>query len=779
MDSSFLKRRYFECLIVILYLLCGFVPYFRSVDKIAPQFVYLATLNIISSFYILFSSKKVSFNYASYPIISLFALSIWSFFSLIYAINKAEVLIETSRVIIYLFTMVNIYLLVKKNKKLIKYIPYAISLILIIEMTLVFERFYVLYDAQKFSRTMGLRSFTGNINITAFNFLLKFPFLLLTLARIRISSVFKILTLSAFTFCLLLLGSRGANITFVLITIIIIASSFILKEKYFILKRQLPIFLISIMAGGLINYFTFQNTKSLNVISRTTSFNDDSTQQRLRFYKAAFSSILDSPFTGVGIGNWKIHATGFDKPFMQDYTVPYHVHNDFLEITAELGILGFILFFGIFFYIAYLIFNSVKSKEYLNNDLFYIVSACCISLIVYLADSFLNFPFTRPLMQVQNIFYLIVILVSIGNKKFIPPLLSLRFNQKNLLKKGLLFIIITSGLSFSSYISLRLYNSFVDQQFLIAAGNGTFTEYSREYVESIDSKLPSITASTLPIETLKASLIMNVVDVEQIDDTLQYMINQGRKQNPFFPFNELTNSIYHIKQLRPDSGYVYAKKAFYELPNHTVHFELLTDIIEAYKDSIELEKAMNYLKEDLRPFFYERYLSVSSNIKNNLGLTEEVFLERYNSKNPDNDKKKSYNAIFQIGKKNVEDGYFESLNAEKYFKNKEFEKAAKSYKKAYGFNPTEVSYYENSANAYMQLGEDETAIQILKEVISKLNPKTGKAEYLLAIIYLGQEDYVFGCKYLTKSKQKGFGIPDIMFKNFCKSENKEQNKSSE
>ena len=160
-------------------------------------------------------------------------------------------------------------------------------------------------------------------------------------------------------------------------------------------------------------------------------------------------------------------------------------------------------------------------------------------------------------------------------------------------------------------------------------------------------------------------------------------------------------------------------------------------------------------------------------------MTEEVFLERYNSKNPDNDKKKSYNAIFQVGKKNVEDGYFESLNAEKYFKNKEFEKAAKSYTKAYGFNPTEVSYYENAANAYMQLGEDETAIEILKKVISKLNPKTGKAEYLLAIIYLGQENYVFGCEYLTKSKQKGFGIPDIMFKKFCRSENKDQNKSSE
>jgi hypothetical protein len=38
-----------------------------------------------------------------------------------------------------------------------------------------------------------------------------------------------------------------------------------------------------------------------------------------------------------------------------------------------------------------------------------------------------------------------------------------------------------------------------------------------------------------------------------------------------------------------------------------------------------------------------------------------------------------------------------------------------------------------------RLGDDKKAIEILKEVITKLNPKTGKAEYLLGIIYIGME----------------------------------------
>ena len=35
----------------------------------------------------------------------------------------------------------------------------------------------------------------------------------------------------------------------------------------------------------------------------------------------------------------------------------------------------------------------------------------------------------------------------------------------------------------------------------------------------------------------------------------------------------------------------------------------------------------------------------------------------------------------------------------------------------------------------MQLGNDEKAIELLNEVITKLNPKTGKAEYLLELFF--------------------------------------------
>ena len=762
--------KYFEVFLVVCFLIVGFVPYLDAVDKIAPQFLYLSILNSIASFYNFFNYKKINFRYAGYVLLSLFSLSIWSFFSLFYAINKAEVLIETSRIIIYLLSFVNLYLLQSKNKEILNYIPYILTLILVLELTLVYERFFERFTYEGYSRDMGLRAFAGNINITAFSLLFKLPFLLYVISDLKAKYIFTLLALSSYSFCLFVLGSRGANLFFVVI-VIITSLLYLYHKKYqFISKKYFYLFLFSILIGGSINSYLFKGNQSLNVIQRSTNLDTSSTQQRLRFYNAAIESISERPFFGVGIGNWKLHATEYDKPYMKDYTVPYHVHNDFLEVFAELGFFGVIFYYGIYLWIFFLIFKSIKDKEFFDKKYSILIIPSLLSILVYLADSFLNFPFTRPIMQIQNLFIWALILVIIARNFKSKNFLSFQIFHGNIKQRAILLILILSGLCFSSFISLKVFQSFKEQQFLTAAGNGGYTNYTINYVESIDSTLPSITATTIPIETLKANLIYNKLSDGEIDDSLHNMISEGKKANPFLPYNELTKSVLYIKQKNPDSAYVYAKKAFYSIPNHNLHFALLLDIAEALKDSLEVNKAINSISAELRNEFYEKYLEVSFNIKNNIGVTESKFLEKYSSKNPDSDYSKIFNTMFEVGKKNVEDGYFESQIAKKYFNEKKFENAAESFVRAFGFNPLELSYYENAANSYMQAGKDEKAIEILKDVISKLNPKTGKSEYLLGIIYIGQKKNIKGCEYLKKSKAKGFPVNDYLFRKFCASD---------
>ena len=195
------------------------------------------------------------------------------------------------------------------------------------------------------------------------------------------------------------------------------------------------------------------------------------------------------------------------------------------------------------------------------------------------------------------------------------------------------------------------------------------------------------------------------------------------------------------------------------------------DIVEAFKDSLELKKVISEYDGDLSNEFYEKYLSVSYNIKNKIGLTDSIFLEKYNSKNPDSDVYKTYRALGGVGLKNVEEGYLESLTATKLFEEKKFKEAALSFVKASKLNPLEVSYLENAANSYMQFGDEQRAIEILEKMIRELNPKSGKAEYLLGILFIGEKKNIEGCEYLNKSLEKDFNIPDIIFQRFCNLEN--------
>ena len=130
-------------------------------------------------------------------------------------------------------------------------------------------------------------------------------------------------------------------------------------------------------------------------------------------------------------------------------------------------------------------------------------------------------------MQIQNLFFWSLILVTLKYSYKIHLFdFILRINTTKIVGAILIFL----ASIFTIYISIRVYSSFVDQQFLTAAGTGNLKQYKKEQVFSIKSDIPSITASTVPIETLKTNLLYNI---DYLDDTLHYMVEKRKTQNPF------------------------------------------------------------------------------------------------------------------------------------------------------------------------------------------------------------------------------------------------------
>ena len=100
------------------------------------------------------------------------------------------------------------------------------------------------------------------------------------------------------------------------------------------------------------------------------------------------------------IGNWKIKSIDTNKKNIVGYQVPYHVHNDFLEIAAEKGLIGLglylaILFFGFKNAIVKFLKNTFTKSKLDENYLQWI--SISIYAFIFLIDSNVNFPFYRPI----------------------------------------------------------------------------------------------------------------------------------------------------------------------------------------------------------------------------------------------------------------------------------------------------------------------------------------------------------------------------------------------
>ena len=745
----------------VLLLGIGYVPYLSAMDKMATQFLFLSIVNLIYLSFLFFfyntfkESVKDSFN--NKYLIALFLFVIISFSGYYYALNKVEVIVNSTKMLTYFLCFLLSLIFINRIKNPIKFFILIVFIGLLIDNIWITLRFIERFDPTRGNRDMGLRAFSGNINITAFVLSLKVVIVSFLLShKNKLWRLIVLCILSWSFFNIFLMGSRGANLS------ILIASIFILIfSKRFFSKNFVFNYLLAVSIGVIINQSIFLQNDDYNVLTRTVKLNNASSNQRLRFFSHAFKSISENPILGVGSGNWKIESIKYDRMNMYEYTVPYHAHNDVLEIFTEVGALGGFLFFSFFVYwlIGFLKLFKHSNKHSIKKQRFLFL--LFVSTIIFFIDVNLNFPTSRP---VEFIFF-ITILVLIFKEQKLSQLKLIKHKSTINRMPSLLFLIFSFLLGIISiYPNYKNYESFVDQNFLTVAARGDFYEYDEDYVYQYDSEIPNLTATTIPIEAMKANLIINIGAQK---DTLLGLIDKGRKANPYIGYPEIIKSLFYIRDKNLDSAYYYSKQAFYKIPNHQTHFNLLFDLIEYHKDTLELDRAYSYFKTPIREEFSKRYLELSNRMKTKMGPSEENVINKLFKLNPNDETIYIYKVINEVGKLEVEEAYFLGLKADEEYEKGNYLKAGELFEKASKKNPQENSHYENAANSFMKGGKIDYAIKIIEKYIPKNNPKTGKAEYLLGIMKISKKDYKGGCEALNLSKEKGFSIPDIIFQKFC------------
>ena len=374
----------------------AFIPSLGALDKANTHWLFLS---VIPLFFLKNSLNFSSFKSKIFIVYTLFISQV--LLSLFYTNNFNISVVDLSRHLI-LFSCLVFFLSLLHSRKFSFY-----NISLLVSFFLMYEAIASLWSVIRFIlnngfdfsiitsiETDGLKGLMGNRNITTASIVIKIPFLFYLIYQSKFS--YKVL-FGCLSFLpalsLFLINSRAALLSFIFIVSVVSFLIFLFHIKKisslpFILT---PLFFAFLFASSLTPDDNSVTSSRLSSIK----FTNESSSQRFFLWENAVDYISQNPFIGCGIGNWKVESAAYWGSYGNKYLVPFHAHNDFLEFSTELGIIGGLTYFILFFLIIYKSFISYfKSKDFKFLILF-------SSFVALFIDSFLNFPFERPLIQVM------------------------------------------------------------------------------------------------------------------------------------------------------------------------------------------------------------------------------------------------------------------------------------------------------------------------------------------------------------------------------------------
>lgn len=777
--SSFIKNRYMKSkslntsnflpLIIIFCFLCiGFVPNWGAVDKIAPQWLTLSILNTASLIIIIlnpsyFSSKilRVSKNGIA---LFYFGFLVWGALSYYYAINSVEVIVNITRHVNTFFMYLHLLLFISGIKNKINIISWAIVIILGVEI------YAVLIEAYNMSLTPDgikpgvLKGVTANRNIGAFSLAVKIPFVLYLILFSRKFSIKISLGILVFLTILglSLISSRASYIAVLLVSVMYLSFNFYEFYKDQNPKKLIPslYIIIPVITALLSNQLILSGSNTANAFERastiTVDTSDGSINQRLRYYQDVLTQITNSPFIGTGLGNWKLASIDYDKDDIEGYIVPYHAHSDFIQLGAELGIIGFLLYLGVFAFGAYSVYNILRSNFHTRKEKVFVYFLLA-ALGVYTIDANLNFPIARP--QVLAPWAMIMAFISFYYNQIKEY--EIKTNKKFL---SMIYVIVGLFIFIPTLnITNTVYNSHKSQMTILRDFNSNQYNIPLNQIESFVPTVPNITVTTIPMDAIKARYYNYY---QKYDKALEHLENASN-QNPYLMYPELLASQIYSKKGNKSKAKELARKAFFNLPNNAMHASNYMSILIQDKDKEGLNEAFGKLTYKNRLDNWKNYLIAVTNI---FQPGDEIQTDRAKKATKLFSGNKEIYQLYKLislGAQRINDGLNYSNSALTYFNQGNHLKAVEEFEKAISADPLEYSYRENIATSYYLLDDLNNSLKHIDVVINDLNPLDGKCEYIKALIFLKFGDPAGACPLLRTSRDSGYSQAEITYDQYC------------
>jgi O-antigen ligase len=758
-----------------LYLMVHFISELDASDVMGPQWLYTSCIDLLGIVFIYMHRKDCApaiqgvFKY-KFTIVFTFLVA-WAALSYFYAINPTETLVTGARLLTTYLVFIVLSILFYKQplSALLTAISVIMACVLLIDSLMLLKTFSSnLTNMSLDENILALRGNHGNKNVRAASLLIKFPFVLWLIINNKLQvKVLTALLLVLGVTALLILNTRSTYVGLIIIAIIFITTTIYFKNKqnkkailtqiaYLIVPIVIGYFIANVFLDTAVQMQDTQGgygtvTKRIGDITLASEENS-----RIRLWKNAIDYTIKHPLMGCGYGNWKLASIPYEIFHTTELFVPYHAHNDFFEMFADLGVLGGISFALLFLLVPIITFSIWKNKSF--NNLHLAATILFMAVTCYAVDAFLNFPAERTAMQ--------SILAIAAALIFIP--LSYQQENENIRKSlmGLFFSVALIGIISSIYVHKLTYDSLKIQKFVMGEVNAD-PVMKTEDVEKLPS-IPNMSSSTLP---LKAMIARYYIRDKKYDEALA-LLKESEKVNPHLYYNDFLRTAIYAAKNNFDSALISSKKAFYNWPNATSYYKKLIFAASKKKDSTEIKKAFNLIVGHFNtPFTWNNYLLGMYEVKGKADANLNSMLDSAAKMFPaDSITWAQTRTIFNrtaidANNKNVNDYTTEGLKA---FEKRQFVNAATSYMNAFKLDPTNYTHAENVGICLYTAQKFQDAITYFNKSIAVGTSTTGKSEYYLGLSYLSTGKKTEACNALLIANNKKYPDAAAAMKNNCK-----------
>jgi len=769
-------------LIILAYILIPtFTPNWMSLDTNTPKFFMTALLNLavfslfLSNGYFKnnlhyisgFFRTNIGLVYSGFLLISLLSFT--------QSVNVLESVLQFTKVFTVFAAVFNMAVVLMRDLRYVRFIAIIMAGLLIFDSVSVF--YYInKFIAGEIAAITDIKTVYSNKNILASSIYVKLAFAIwLMVFEKGWLNRLGWLALASGIAATFFMATRAFYLGLLVLYLIFITYNTVIYFRY--RNKWVLLLTASSVAAIFIAFFAFTFVQSKlypdtrgrhtqGVLQQLSTLKDPESASSLRLdaWRWSIDLIKEKPLLGTGSGTWKIEILKHENQKNAGFIYLYKAHNDFLETAAETGIIGGLLFLGIFVMIFLNFFRHYTREEDDPEFLTQYLFLAAAGVAFYSVDAIFNFPADRP-----EILALFILFVSTGvaaafHQNQLSKTAESIENDTGLMKKSVFTIPVSSAsialLALTAWILYTNFQSSLTQRVVyqeIMAG--TLKEPSEKIIAGFPF-IPNVSIWGEPIATLKARYLIQEEKNEEAVEVLRYDFS-----SPWDARREFFMAMAFNNMQEYDSALHYSEIAAQLKPNYFRNIHLAATLHERNKD-YEAAAALydNYLAENKRD--KQAYLLASNlhiqnkNLERAKGIVDEG--RRYLPRDTDLQQQET----FLNHRLNIEPHLPIFNRANEHFQKQQYDRAIRTVSEFLELVPDHAGALQIRSFSYYHIKEYEKSIADANKSL-KLDASNSSLINLRGVCLRALNKHEEACADFKKSMEMGNASGKTNFERFC------------